>query len=150
MIKGSNSMLYVYDGTAEAYRPIACITSNSLSSTLSLLESATKCNPSGTEYTADRLNESVSVDGEVIDTTSAGGETAKASWDYLYGLMKDSADNDTKHEFWYDSGIEGADYYFKGYIGELSHEASATEKITFSATVQITGNTSTTDPYAVV
>ena len=141
-------MLYVYDAANTAYRPLACITSNSLSSTLSLLESATKCNPSGTEYTADRLNESVSVDGEVIDSTSVGGDTAKASWDYLYGLMKDSADNDTKHDFWYDSGIADANYYFKGYIGELSHEASATDKITFSATVQITGSTSTTDPFA--
>lgn len=148
MIKGSNSMLYVWDGDATAYRPLACITSNSLSSTLSLLESATKCNPSGTEYTADRLNESVSVDGEVIDTTSVGGDSAKASWDHLYSLMKDAADNDTKHVFWYDTGVPDLSYYFKGYIGELSHEASATDKITFSATIQVTGNTDTVDPNA--
>ncbi len=146
MIKGSNSLVHLYDGTE--YVPLACITSNSLSSSLSMLESATKCNPSGTEYTADRLNQTVSIDGEVIDTTSAGGDTAKASWDKLLELQQDSADNDTKHEFWYDSGVEDADYYFKAYISELSHEASATDKITFSATLQITGAISKTDPYA--
>lgn len=147
MIKGSKSMLYVYDETGAAYRPIACITSNSLSSTLSLLESATKCNPGGTDYVADRMNESVSVDGEVIDTTSVGGDTTKASWDFLYGLQKEAAANDTKFDFWYDTGIPDLSYYFKGYISELNHEASATDKVTFSATIQVTGTTGTTDPH---
>ena len=42
-IKGENLILYIHDDTI--YRPIACLTSNSLSQTLNIIESQTKCDP---------------------------------------------------------------------------------------------------------
>jgi hypothetical protein len=74
-------VLYIYDGAV--YRPVACLTSNSLASTVSVIESQTKVRPGVIEMggTASHM---VEAEGEYIDTTSVGGDTAKASHDYLF------------------------------------------------------------------
>ena len=43
-IKGEVVILSIWDGTS-AYEPLACLTSNSLSETVDIIESQTKCNP---------------------------------------------------------------------------------------------------------
>ena len=42
-VKGELGILSVWDGII--FRPVACLTSNSLASTVSVIESQTKCNP---------------------------------------------------------------------------------------------------------
>ena len=86
-LKGEGAILYVYDGSA--YRPIACLTSNSLATALSVIETQTKCDPGQTIKGAGSFSYTIDAEGNYIDTTSAGGDTAKASHDYL--LVKQQA-----------------------------------------------------------
>ena len=44
-IKGDVIILSVYDVAGTAYQPVACLTSNSISSTLSSIDTVTKCDP---------------------------------------------------------------------------------------------------------
>ena len=143
-IKGDNLILYVHDGTA--YRPIACLTSNSLSQTRGIIETQTKCLPGVTERAAGSLSYEVSCEGNYIDTTSVGGETSKASHDYLKGLME-AGDAVT----WkMDTGLTTtAAYYGSAIITDLSADApTGDEFATFSCTLSGTGSIASVDPEA--
>jgi hypothetical protein len=59
-------ILYIYDGAA--YRPIACLASNSLATTVSVIESQTKCNPGTIQKQGGTFT--INWTGEYIDTTS--------------------------------------------------------------------------------
>jgi len=80
-IKGEVGILYVHDGAI--YRPVACLTSNSLMTAVSVIESQTKCFPGVVKKQAGIASYTLDAEGEYIDTTSIGGETTKASHDYL-------------------------------------------------------------------
>ena len=147
MIKGTESILSIYDGTA--YRPIACITSNSLTSTLSEIESNTKCNPGVVKKSPGTLNRSISVDGEMIDTTSVGGDTAQASWDYLWDRQEQQANDAAPIEFKYTTGVTDDDKYGECILTDLVQTAgSGDEIITFSATLSVSGDIVSADPNA--
>jgi predicted secreted protein len=85
-IKGDVVILSIWDGTS-AYEPLACLTSNSLSETVNIIESQTKCNPGVMIKQGGSRSFEFSAEGESIDTTSVGGETAKASHDKLRGYL---------------------------------------------------------------
>ena len=80
-LKGEIGILHVYD--TSAYKPIACITDRTLDKELNVIESQTMCNPGEVDKTPGTINRTASVSGLCIDTTSAGGDTAKASYDAL-------------------------------------------------------------------
>lgn len=84
-IKGENGILYIY--VTSAYKPIACLTSQSLATSLSVIESNTKCNPGVTTKTAGMFNYTIDAEGEYIDTTTVGGDTTKQSHDALLALQ---------------------------------------------------------------
>ncbi len=128
-IQGDVLTLAVYD---TAWKPIACITSNSISSTAETIETQTKCDPGvvGKEYGA--VNKSVSVEGEYIDTTSAGGETTKACHDWLE--IKQVAK--TKVEVRISTGLTDVPSQFgNAIISDLELTGPAGEVSTFSATL---------------
>jgi predicted secreted protein len=140
-IKGELGILYVYDDTI--YRPVACLTSNTLDTTLSVIESNTKCNPGVTIKQAGMFTYSLTADGEYIDTTSVGGEVTKASHDFL--LLKQIAKQNITWKL--DTGVTGAVYYGTAIIESLSLPQGAGDEIsTFSLTLNGTGAISTTDP----
>ena len=143
-IKGDSLILYVWDSSA--YRPIACLTSNSIAQTRNIIESNTKCDPGVIKKTAGSLSNEISLEGQYIDTTSVGGDTAKASHDYLKSLMDSGSENDYKM----DTGLTDNDaYYASGILSDLSLDASAGDELaTFSATIAVNGNIGTTDPNA--
>jgi|TARA_R110002096_G_scaffold364152_1_gene557227 hypothetical protein len=85
-IKGEVVILSIWDGTS-AYEPLACLTSNSLSETVDIIESQTKCNPGVIIKQGGTRSFEFSAEGESIDTTSVGGETAKASHDKLRAYL---------------------------------------------------------------
>lgn len=146
-IKGTESIISIYDGTA--YRPVACLTSNSLDSNQSIVESNTKCNPGVVEKTPGTLNVSISADGEMIDTTTVGGDSAKASWDYLIGRQIQQNADFLPVVFKYDSGVSGLTYYGDAIITDLNQTAAAGDDvITFSITFDVSGALTTTDPNA--
>lgn len=141
-IKGDVLVLHIHDGTS--YRPVACLTSNSLSQTRGVIETQTKCDPGVIQRQAGVLAYEISAEGEYIDTTSVGGETTKASHDYLKGLMEAGSEVTWKM----DTGLtDTAAYYGNAYITELSADApTGDEFATFSMTLSGTGSIVTVDP----
>ena len=142
-IKGEVGILYVHDGTI--YRPVACLTSNSLSSAVSIIESQTKCFPGVVKKQAGVFSYTIDAEGEYIDTTSIGGETTKASHDYLFTKMVSKLPITWK----LDTGVTGAVYYGTGIIVDLPLDQGAGDELsTFSLSIQGSGAIATVDPEA--
>lgn len=140
-IKGESGILYIHDGTL--YRPIACLTSNSLNSALSIIESQTKCNPGVVIKQAGIFSYTLDAEGEYIDTTSVGGDDTKASHDYL--LTQQMAK--TTQTWKLDTGVTGAIYYGTAILSELGLDQGAGDEIsTFSATLEGSGAIVLVDP----
>lgn len=142
-IKGVDLILYVNDGTL--YRPVACLTSNSLDSELGVIEAQTKCNPGVTETDSGTFSYTLSADAIAIDTTSVGGDDTKASHDFLLDIQQSKA----KVNWKMDSGSSNLTYYGKGIITSLGLEAPAGDDYaTFTLTINGDGGISKTDPLA--
>lgn len=143
-IKGEDLVLYVHDGTA--YRPIACLTSNSLSQTRAIIEAQTKCSPGVVERQAGLLSYEITFDGLYIDTTSAGAEVTKASHDSLKEWLEDGDLQNWKM----DTGLtDTVAYYGSAIFSDLSLTApSGDEFANFSGTLSGSGSIATTDPLA--
>ena len=139
-IKGEGLILYVHDGSI--YRPIACLTSNSLSQTQNIIESQTKCDPGVVIKDAGTMSYEISAEGQYIDTTSAAAEITKASHDYLFTIMG------TEKTWKMDTGLaDTVAYYGTAIIGDLSLDAAAGDELaTFSATLAGSGTIVTVDP----
>lgn len=142
--KGELGVIYMWDNNV--YKPFACLTSTSLSTTVSIIESNTKCYPGVTKKYAGTFNGSISIEGEYIDTTTAGGDTAKKSHDALFLLQK----NKTIVSWKLDTNVADVNsvkYYGNSYISDLSADfGSGDDLATFSATLDIDGEIETTDP----
>lgn len=139
-LQGNDAIIYVHDGTV--YRPIACLTSNSLTTALAVIETNTKCDPGNTVKTADQFSYQISADGVYIDTTSVGAEVLKASHDYLLTLQQAK----TLITWKLDSGLTDTIYYGSALITDLDLTMPAAENSTFSATLDGSGAIVTTDP----
>jgi len=142
IIKGYEGILSVYDTVAVAYKPIACLTSNSLTTALSVIESNTKCDPGNTVRTADQFSYDIAADGEYIDTTSAGGETTLASHDWLLEIQMAKTNLTWK----LDSGLADTIYYGTAIITDLNLDQPADGASTFSATLSGSGAIVLVDP----
>lgn len=145
-IKGEKGIVYLWE--TNAYKPVACLTSNSLESSVSIIESTTKCFPGVVKKTPGSFNANLSLEGEYIDTTSVGGDTAKKSHDALFLLQKAK----TLVEWKLDTNVDNATsikYYGSAYITDLSAEfGSGDDVTTFSATLEVDGDVVLTDPNA--
>jgi hypothetical protein len=140
-IKGELGILSIHDGTL--YRPIACLTSNGIDSTVSVITSNTKCNPGLTIKQGGTFDYTLNAEGEYIDTTGVGGDTTKASHDYLLTAQQTKALKTWK----YDTGAEGAVYYGTALITSLGLTQGAGEEIsTFSMTMEGSGSILLTNP----
>lgn len=125
-VKGENSILYVWDGTA--YLPIACVTTSQFQTSLEQVDgTVTKCdlNP---EPTAGQFTYSWSFDGELSNDAS------KASYDFL--LEKQQA-----KETIYWKEVETTEtatsktQFGKGMLTSLSKNANVNETIKFSGQI---------------
>lgn len=140
-IKGEVGILYVADGAS--YKPVACLTSNSLSTAVSVIESNTKCNPGVTKIQGGIYSYTLDAEGEYIDTTSIGGDTAKISHDFLIDLQLAKELIVWKLV----TGVTGATYYGNALIADLSLDmGSGDDLATFSLTLNGDGEISTVDP----
>jgi len=140
-IKGELGLLYIYDSTI--YRPLACLTSSSFSPNVSVIESMTKCNPGVVTKTAGMFNYTLEAEGEYIDTTSMGGDTTKASHDYLFTIMASKQLVNWK----LDTGVTGVIYYGTAIITDLPLDQGAGDELsTFSITMEGNGAVLLTDP----
>jgi|SRR6478735_714150 len=142
-IKGEGLILYVHDGAL--YRPVACLTSNSLDTELGVIEAQTKCAPGVTETQAGIFSYTLTADAIAIDTTSVGGDDTKASHDYLLGLQQAKTNVNWKMN----SGSTDLAYYGNGILTSLGLEAPAGDEFaTFSLTINGSGGITTSDPLA--
>lgn len=143
-IKGENGILSIY--VSSAYKPVACLTSQSLSTTVSVIESNTKCHPGVTTKSAGLFNYSITADGELIDTTTVGGDTTKRSHDALFALQLAKTTINWK----IDTDVTNAasvKYYGSGILSDLSLDQGAGDELsTFSMTIEGSGTIVTTDP----
>jgi predicted secreted protein len=143
-IKGENGILYIWD--ASAYKPVACLTSNGLNTTVSMIESTTKCSPGVIQKTPGTFSYSLDAEGEYIDTTTDGGDDQKTSHDALFLLQL----NKTLVTWKLDTDVDNNDsvkYYGYAYITDLSATfGSGDEVTTFSLTLDGDGAVLTYDP----
>jgi predicted secreted protein len=143
-IKGENGILYIWD--SPAYKPVACLTSNGLNTTLSMIESTTKCYPGVIQKTPGTFSYSLDAEGEYIDTTTDGGDDAKTSHDALFFLQQ----NKNLVTWKLDTNVDNNDsvkYYGYAYITDLSATfGSGDEVTTFSLTLDGNGEILTYDP----
>ena len=139
-INGDAVILYVWDSAA--YRPVACLTSNSLSETTNIIETQTKCAPGTISREIGTQSYEISCEGEYIDTTSTGAEITKASHDYLRTIK------DAKVDWRMSTGLTDTPYYFgTAIISDLSLDSPAGETSTFSATLSGDGSIVEIDPH---
>lgn len=142
IIHGKLGILSIWD--TDTYEPIACLTSNSLATTLSVIESNTKCDPGNIVRNADAFSYELSCDGEYIDTTSAGGEDTLHSHDQLLVLQMAKTNVDWK----LDSGLADTIYYGTAIITDLNLDQPSDANSSFSASLSGTGAIVLTDPHA--
>jgi len=145
-IKGENGILYIWDGTS-AYKPVACLTSNSLNTAVSIIESRTKCDPGVVKKTAGVFSYTIDAEGEYIDTTSVGGDHTKDSHDAL--LVLQQAKQLITWKLNTNVGDAGSiKYYGQALITDLKlTQGSGDEVSTFTATLDGDGAISQTDPH---
>lgn len=141
----SGAHLAYYDGTA--WKPVMCLTDTSYQQTLATIEKVNACTNGETHQSPGSITRSVSINGEVIDTTEVGGTPVGVTIDELYSLQDDSQENKTQQDWRLDRGPFGYKY-FKGVITDASDNYTAGEDATFSATLSINGKPTDEDPYA--
>lgn len=141
-IKGDGLLLYVHDGSA--YVPIACLTQNSLSQTRNIIEAQTKCTPGLITKGAGSLTYEIGFEGLYIDTTSATGDTGKASHDKIKGWIEDGE----IHNWKLDTGLTDTPAYFgESIFSDLELTAPAGDEFaSFSGTMSGSGAILETDP----
>lgn len=143
-IKGENGILYIWGGAS--YKPVACLTSNSLNTAVSIIESRTKCDPGVVKKTAGVFSYTIDAEGEYIDTTSVGGDDTKDSHDAL--LVLQQAKQLITWKLNTNVGDAGSiKYYGQALITDLKlTQGSGDEVSTFTATLDGSGAISQTDP----
>lgn len=142
-LRGKNLTVAVWDGTS-AYLPLACLTSNSINSIRQVIESLTKCDPDFVKVENGPLSQNASFEGEAIDTTSVGGYTSKASFDYLKALQQAG----TKRTFRFATGLADTPYEYADncVIENLSQTAQIGANVTFSGELRLNEPLTGTDP----
>ncbi|MDV3461776.1 hypothetical protein CMV04_12225 [Elizabethkingia anophelis] len=159
-VQGKKIYLSVYDdevpeggGTAaNAYKPLACLTSNSLSESQEVIKSdPNKCSDAAT-YSYGEYSYEASAEGQFLDPTDPTA-TGKASYDWLHDFNKKKRTS-KKNIFWRETTVPAdgtATYrYGEGIITALELAAPADGDATFTMTIQGIGEISHTDPKAPV
>lgn len=152
---GKHLILSVWDptGVTPAYKPIACLTSSSMSETIDFLESSTKCDDGNRSVLPNNYSATHSFEGEVIDTIGAGMSTAKQSYDTLKlrFRLKEKLTWKLHTVTWNaDASLATDDSfileYGKGYISDLEVTGEVEGYLTFSGTLQVDGIPTATNP----
>ena len=134
-VNGDNSVLSILRDAD--YVPIACLTSNGTSETVTFNEVQTKCDPGVIISTPNAYSYTKSLDGLLTDTTSVGGDTALASWDYLSSLMRNKTLIYWKEEIGSPAFVTE---FGEGYLESLEMVAAAGDNITFTGSIKGTGD----------
>lgn len=139
-IKGNVVVFSVWE--TDAYEPLACITSSSISESLEIDEIETKCDPGNIVKTPGSYSYEITADGVYIDE---GVDTGKQSHGKLKALLRAK----TLITWKMATGITTpTTEYGYGYITSLDLTGEAGSNATFSVTISGTGAIVTVDPEA--
>lgn len=144
LIKGSAGVLSIWDAdeTIPLYEPVACVTSFTITTDTTVLETNNSCAPNTTTREPDKRSFTVSVDGDYLDTTSVTGDTAKIGHDYLLSKQL----SNTKVYVKLETGLADTTYYGYVIISSLNLDMAQTDFGKFSATFTGDGDVLTVDP----
>tara|TARA_R110002167_G_scaffold284737_2_gene489914 strand:+ start:33071 stop:33508 length:438 start_codon:yes stop_codon:yes gene_type:complete len=139
-IKGNQVVFSIWD--TDAYEPMACITSSSISESLEIDEIETKCDPGNIVKTPGSYSYEITSDGIYIDESV---DTGLQSHGKLKALLRAK----TKITWKMATGITSptAEYGY-GYITALDLTGEAGSNATFSITISGTGAIVSVDPNA--
>tara|TARA_R110000744_G_scaffold99376_1_gene191867 strand:- start:2853 stop:3269 length:417 start_codon:yes stop_codon:yes gene_type:complete len=134
MIDGTYSILYIkWDGQ---FLPIGCLTSDSFSEDIEMLDSTTRDNLGWKTSTPTSQNYNISFEGIVKNTNFNGGDFTKISLDRLRVLKRNRTLIQWQTQ--QSNSIFVKNYGF-GYITSLSKSASTDEFINFNCEIEGTG-----------
>jgi hypothetical protein len=142
-ISGDDLILSIALGSPLEWKPVACLTSNGISESTDFAETVTKCDPGVTVVTPTNYSYSISFEGLLTDTTSMGGDTAKASWDAIKGIQRAKDKVEWKMAT-VDSDL--VEQYGEGYFDALEITGAAGENIAFTGSIKGTGSITAVDP----
>ena len=145
---GGLFMLYIRTGGT--WKPFSCMTSNGLSESWDFAETVTACDPGTTRRKPTTYSYEIPYEGVFTDTTGAGGDTAKASWDTAKTIARAKQLTDWKLALLKDDGDEEPNFapqYGSAYFSSLEITGTPTDFITYSATLLGDGDITETDPY---
>lgn len=138
-VEGKDVILSIYDETAAAYEPVACLTTNSIAFTREVTESeANKCDLDPTQTPAGASYE-VTADGHIIKSTDTDYGT-KYNDSKLYDAFWEKKRVDWK--------IEGGNdaRYGNGILTAYSEEAPTEGVATFSLSISGSAKPTDTEP----
>lgn len=140
-ISGDDVLFSIWNGS-DAYEPIACVTSSSISESVAVDEVQTKCDPGNIVKTAGVYSYEISGDGIYIDEAV---DTAKQSHDALKTLLRAK----TLITWKMSTGLTSpTDEYGFGYITSLDLTGDSGTNATFTFTIGGSGAITSTDPEA--
>ena len=129
-INGENRILYIKINGE--FLPIGCLTGDSFSETVEMLNTTTGGNAGWETSTPTTQSYNISFEGLVINTTLITvGDTTKVSYDRLKELKRNRTLIEWKSEDIDKTFVESG----KGYITELSDSSSIDEFISFNASI---------------
>ena len=129
-INGTNRIIYIK--WEEDFLPVGCLTSDSFSETVEMLDTTTIDNGGWKTAVPTMQSYNITFDGLLINTNFNGGDFAKVSYDRLRVLKRSRTLIEWKTQ---DENLTFVDSGF-GYITNLSDSANMDEFITFNATIQ--------------
>lgn len=140
-INGDDLVLFI--AVSDTWKPVACLTSNGISESTEFAETVTKCDPGVTVVTPTTYSYSISLEGVLTDTTTMGGDTAKASWDKIKDIQRAKTQVQWKMATVVSDLVE---QYGEGYFESLELTGAAGENITFTGSIKGTGSITAVDP----
>jgi hypothetical protein len=146
----SGSLFMLYIRTGGAWKPVACLTSNGISESWDFAETVTKCDPGVTRRKPTTYSYEIPFEGVFTDTSGAGGDTAKASWDTIKNLARAKALTEYQIALLKENGTEEPNFaaqYGAAYFSALEITGAEGEFITFTGTMLGDGDITETDPY---
>lgn len=146
----SGSLFMLYIRNSGTWKPVACLTSNGISESWDFAETVTKCDPGVTRRKPTTYSYEIPFEGVFTDTSGAGGDTAKASWDTLKTLARAKTLTEYQIALLREDGTEEPNFaaqFGSAYFSALEITGAEGEFITFSGTLLGDGDITETDPY---
>ena len=142
-IKGDAVILSIWDSSASEYKPIGCLTQNSLSFTRNVIEAQTKCDPGLIKRSAGSTSSEIPFEAIYIKT-----DTTKTNFDAMLGFINVAAGTTQDWKMLSDQ-ITPVAYYGTAVLSDLEISAAAGDEFaTYSGTLQNSGLILTVDPNA--